>query len=100
MIYIPIFGNNLFSNSKPEQVITLCLFYFCLCFGFFFLPECEKTWYGVNCSQRCAGHCRDNDTCNRVTGQCDKGCDAGWTGYPCNRGKILILREIHLKQRG
>eukprot|EP00105_Crassostrea_gigas_P040326 XP_019924474.1 PREDICTED: protein draper-like [Crassostrea gigas] len=42
-------------------------------------------WYGVNCSQRCAGHCKDNDTCNYVTGQCDRGCDAGWTQSDCDK---------------
>lgn len=45
----------------------------------------KKTWYGVNCRQRCAGHCKDNDTCDRLTGQCAGGCDAGWTGSLCNR---------------
>lgn len=47
---------------------------------------CRKGWYGVNCSQQCEGHCRDNNTCNHVTGQCDRGCDAGWTGMMCNQG--------------
>uniref|UniRef100_A0A8W8MSG1 Multiple epidermal growth factor-like domains 10 n=1 Tax=Magallana gigas TaxID=29159 RepID=A0A8W8MSG1_MAGGI len=46
---------------------------------------CKERWYGVNCSQLCIGHCRDNTTCNHVTGQCDKGCDAGWTGLKCDR---------------
>ncbi|XP_065941687.1 multiple epidermal growth factor-like domains protein 10 [Magallana gigas] len=45
----------------------------------------KKGWYGVNCSQQCVGHCRDNNTCNHVTGHCDKGCDAGWTGIFCNK---------------
>lgn len=65
MIYIPIFDNSLVSISKPEQVMT-----FCLILWVFFQTECEKTWYGVNCSQRCVGHCKDNDTCDHVTGQC------------------------------
>lgn len=35
----------------------------------------------MNSSQQCVGHCRDGTTCSHVTGQCDRGCDAGWTGY-------------------
>lgn len=49
---------------------------------------CREGWYGDNCSQQCVGHCRDNSTCNHVTGQCDKGCAAGWTGIFCNKGSI------------
>lgn len=48
-------------------------------------------WYGVNCSQRCVGHCKDNDSCNHVTGQCDGGCDAGWTQSACNKDNIISL---------
>lgn len=47
-------------------------------------------WYGVNCSQKCLEQCRDNSTCNHVTGLCDKRCDAGWTGTLCEKGAISI----------
>nr|XP_034319983.1 multiple epidermal growth factor-like domains protein 10 [Crassostrea gigas] len=47
--------------------------------------KCREGWYGMNCSQQCVGHCRDNDTCNHVTGGCDPGCDAAWTGYMCDK---------------
>lgn len=50
--------------------------------------ECVEGWYGINCSKQCGGHCRDNIVCHHVTGQCDKGCDAGWTGYFCNKGEF------------
>lgn len=96
MIYIPIFDNSLVSISKLEQLMT----FFLLCV--FFLTECKKTWYGVNCRQRCAGHCKDNDTCDRLTSQCAGGCDAGWTGSLCNRGTctICISWGIYLKRQG
>lgn len=42
--------------------------------------------YGENCSNQCAGHCRDRYSCNHVTGQCYRGCEAGWTGDLCNKG--------------
>uniref|UniRef100_A0A8W8NR64 Receptor-type tyrosine-protein phosphatase T n=1 Tax=Magallana gigas TaxID=29159 RepID=A0A8W8NR64_MAGGI len=47
------------------------------------LESCKGGWYGKDCRQPCVGHCRDGITCNHVTGQCDKGCDAGWTGVLC-----------------
>lgn len=34
------------------------------------------------------GHCIDNDTCHFVTGQCERGCKAGWTGELCDKGKL------------
>eukprot|EP00105_Crassostrea_gigas_P040325 XP_019924473.1 PREDICTED: multiple epidermal growth factor-like domains protein 11 [Crassostrea gigas] len=45
--------------------------------------KCQKWWFGDKCNQQCVGHCRDNSTCNHVTGQCDGGCDAGWKGTVC-----------------
>lgn len=31
-------------------------------------------------------NCRDRSVCSHVTGQCDRGCDAGWTGLFCYNG--------------
>lgn len=61
--------------------------------------ECGRGWYGVNCSRRCVGHCKDGATCNHVTGQCNGGCDAGWEGYLCEKGnlnntKLNIVNKI------
>lgn len=50
--------------------------------------ECAVGWYGVNCSRPCYRHCRDSSACNHVTGQCELGCDAGWTGSLCEEGTI------------
>lgn len=50
---------------------------------------CTDGWYGVNCNQQCSGHCRDDTTCNHVTGQCEKGCDKGWSGSLCDKGNLL-----------
>lgn len=52
----------------------------------FYITECREGWYGINCDQPCVGHCRDNATCNHVTGQCDIGCAARWTGKLCDKG--------------
>lgn len=57
-------------------------------------------WYGENCNRRCTGHCKDGTTCNHVTGQCNEGCDAGWTGFMCDKGdfffqNITLILELH-----
>lgn len=51
-------------------------------------------WYGNNCSQPCVGHCRDQATCNHVTGECKGGCDAGWIGIACENGNYLSLYKV------
>lgn len=53
--------------------------------GTFCDTKCSEGLYGVNCSQRCKGHCRDGTTCNHVTGLCDRGCGSGWTGLNCEK---------------
>lgn len=55
------------------------------------LKECKEGWYGANCSQQCERHCGDGATCNQVTGHCDRGCEAGWTGDMCDKGFTYIL---------
>lgn len=52
----------------------------------FISTECREGRYGINCSQQCPGHCIKETTCNHVTGQCDKGCEAEWTGTFCYKG--------------
>lgn len=39
--------------------------------------------------KQCVGHCRYGAACNHVTGQCDSGCEAAWTGYLCDKGIVL-----------
>lgn len=68
-------------------IITECLF---LLFTLPIKPECTNGWYGLNCSHQCSGHCRDGVTCNPMTGQCDGGCNVGWTGVMCEKGKNTL----------
>nr|XP_022311776.1 multiple epidermal growth factor-like domains protein 10 isoform X2 [Crassostrea virginica] len=51
--------------------------------GRFCKTECPDEWYGFDCKQQCSGHCRNNDPCNKVIGQCDGGCAHGWYGKYC-----------------
>ncbi|XP_062571183.1 multiple epidermal growth factor-like domains protein 11 [Saccostrea cucullata] len=52
--------------------------------GQFCQTPCDSGSYGKNCSLRCSGHCLDDQTCNHVTGICEKGCAPGWTLTMCN----------------
>lgn len=65
------------------------------CSVFFYVTGCEERWYGINCNQPCVGHCRDNTTCNHVTGQCDRGCAARWTGNLCDKGRTCDFTSPH-----
>uniref|UniRef100_K1RI85 Multiple epidermal growth factor-like domains 10 n=1 Tax=Magallana gigas TaxID=29159 RepID=K1RI85_MAGGI len=64
-----------------------------------FIFACRKRWYGVNCSQQCSGHCRNNTPCHHVTGQCDRGCDAGWTGAFCDQECPFGLFGMDCRER-
>ncbi|XP_056019836.1 protein draper-like [Ostrea edulis] len=52
--------------------------------GDFCNKSCPAGYYGLQCGSTCIGHCRDNLSCNHITGQCDYGCGNGWTGTHCN----------------
>lgn len=58
--------------------------------------ECREGLYCEKCSQLCTGNCKDNKTCNHVTGQCDEGCTTGWTGAMCGKGNhVNRAGKIH-----
>ncbi|XP_061192646.1 multiple epidermal growth factor-like domains protein 10 [Saccostrea echinata] len=46
---------------------------------------CPSGWYGLECKLSCSGNCRYSDTCNHVTGRCDRGCTSGWKDYYCDK---------------
>lgn len=72
----------------------VCVLFFV--FFYFVCTECEIGWFGIKCSQPCEGYCRDGDYCNHVTGLCDNGCGAGWTGYFCDKGNICNITDLGL----
>ncbi|XP_076448634.1 uncharacterized protein LOC143285262 [Babylonia areolata] len=45
--------------------------------------ECPRYLYGQDCGQHC-GHCKNDDVCNVVTGNCPDGCDDGYDGLRCD----------------
>lgn len=69
------------------------MFYLCL-----ISTECVEGWFGEGCNHKCTGHCKDNIICNHVTGNCERGCSLGWTGYRCEKGSgfVYIILIKHL----
>lgn len=50
------------------------------------LKECDGGLFGVNCGMSC-GHCRNNQQCNHINGTCADGCDQGYMGDNCTKGR-------------
>lgn len=57
---------------------------------FFVNLECVQS-YGENCRNSCSSHCY-NQTCERFNGQCLLGCNDGFYGEQCERGKVNTLK--------
>lgn len=54
-----------------------------------YLAECPESLYGYNCDKQCSENCGDPSKCDRKTGQCKDGCQAGWTEDKCEKGEFL-----------
>lgn len=68
--------------------------------------ECPFGTYGPDCMHNCSGHCLGAVACNRTTGNCDTGCDFGYTGELCETGLIkcrlnysYFLNDLFLLKR-
>lgn len=53
--------------------------------------ECPAGLYGHDCQESCSTHCIASGTCDRVTGQCDGGCQAGWKESKCDKSRSIPL---------
>ena len=58
------------------------------------MAECPEGLYGYNCDKQCSENCGDPNKCNRMTGQCKGGCQAGWTEGRCEKGECLSLLTL------
>ena len=47
-----------------------------------YFTECDASRYGEDCDSSC--NCHGN--CNKISGECDGDCIAGWVGNPCQYG--------------
>ena len=68
--------------------------------------ECPDEWYGFDCKHQCSGHCRDNVPCNKVNGQCDKGCAHGYyviilyhVNFVNINVLVTVLTMLHVTRR-
>nr|XP_022312232.1 multiple epidermal growth factor-like domains protein 10 isoform X3 [Crassostrea virginica] len=89
------YGNNCDSQCPRHCRYNTCHIQSGTCFecepgwiGSYCRQECAEGWYGQNCTLKCSGHCRDNASCDHVTGQCLDGCDAEWKGSRCDVEQI------------
>lgn len=56
-------------------------------FSPFLKSECSLGYFGVNCRERCSGHCLNDKPCDHVSGICTIGCQDGFIGEHCNKCK-------------
>ena len=54
-----------------------------------FLSECTHGLFGSNCSKKCSINCKVPGRCHRKTGFCTGGCQVGWAGNMCEKGKSV-----------
>lgn len=50
--------------------------------------ECPSKKFGPDCAHNCSGNCLGDVACNKKTGKCDTGCNAGYTGEFCDTGGV------------
>lgn len=55
--------------------------------------ECFSGYYGLKCTKKCDGHCKDNEPCNHINGTCDNGCLDGWIGVNCDKRMVLNIKN-------
>lgn len=48
--------------------------------------------------ERCSDHCGVPGICNRETGECQDGCQAGWRKPKCKTSKNSIQKNQHEKE--
>ena len=51
------------------------------------LTECDVGLYGTNCERFCNHNCKKPGICEKVTGECEGGCQTGWKNVQCDQGK-------------
>lgn len=90
MIYL---GN---SYLNFDFIIALNLSVNWYCFALFFLNcinvlECPFGKYGLRCAYNCSMTCIEQYNCEGMTGKCVGGCQPGWEGVQCDRGKVIVV---------
>lgn len=57
----------------PSEFLFLCI-------------ECPANYFGMDCNERCSGHCMNNEPCDHVRGECINSCQDGYIGAFCSDG--------------
>lgn len=52
---------------------------------------CPNGKYGNNCQRQCNINCGIKARCDRITGQCEGGCQTGWKGITCDKRTICLF---------
>lgn len=60
--------------------------------------ECRIGHFGLDCIERCSGHCINNEPCEHVSGVCHNGGQDGFVGTYCNKCKPYIKHVLIIKQ--
>lgn len=60
--------------------------------------DCKPTYFGLDCKERCSSHCKNNEPCNHVSGECPGECQDGYMDEYCNSCKkpIFLLKDYIL----
>lgn len=69
---------------KKEMILKLLI---CMCVLHL---ECPAGHFGIECRERCSGHCIDNEPCGHVSGECPSGCQDGYIGTDCANSKTTF----------
>ena len=86
------FRNNQIKLCFKTKTIPLYDFIGVVYFTTFFhkhLTECDVGLYGANCEGVCSPNCIKPGICDKVTGQCEGGCQTGWTQHKCDSGMAV-----------
>ena len=54
--------------------------------------ECLDGKHGQSCEEHCSQHCMISGKCDKVTGHCIGGCQAGWKNAQCDQGTIWKIK--------
>ena len=60
------------------------------------ISECPDGFFGSDCREHCSMTCGIPGSCDKVTGRCHGGCQAGWTGNICDKGYFKLNRNLTL----
>ena len=65
-------------STECPNVLLQCVF-----------TDCPPGFYGQDCKENCSTNCIVPVRCDRMTGQCEGGCQAGWTQSKCDSSRNI-----------